>query len=144
MRRRQGQLLLYVDGAIGNGAGATSLGALIRDEAGAILSMVNAVAGSMTCNEAEYAALILGLREASRWRPAHLRVYSDSRVVVDQMTGRAEVRSPRLRSRFREAADLARSLGPMTFHHIPRESNGLADALAVEALKGCVVRTQWR
>ncbi len=131
-RRR---LRLYTDGAIGDGTGGTGLGALIRDEADRVLRLANAVAGPMTCNEAEYAALLLGLGEALRLRPTHLDVFMDSQVVVAQMTGRADVASPRLQRWHAQATRLVRQVGAVSFHHVAREENGLADALAVEALR---------
>ncbi len=136
MFRRRRELRLYVDGAIGDGTGRTGLGALIRDEDGNVLRLASATAGPMTCNEAEYAALVLGLREARKLRPDRLEVFSDSRVVVSQMSGQARVGSVRLRRWQWEATALAQSLGVVSFAHIPREQNLLADALAVEALRG--------
>jgi len=135
MLGRPRRLRLYVDGAIGDGRGRAGLGALFRDEAGRVLHMVSGVGERMTCNEAEYAALLLGLREALKLRPARLDVFMDSQVVVAQMTGRAHVAAETLRPWHQAATRLVRSLGAVSFSHISREDNRLADALAGEALR---------
>ena len=128
-------LRLYTDGAIGDGRGGSGLGAVLRDANGRVLCTASVSAGRMTCNEAEYAALVFGLRHALRARPARLQIYLDSQVVIAQLTGRADVRSPRLKHWYEQAHELLRAAGAVSFEYIPREENRLADALAVEALQ---------
>lgn len=41
----------------------------------------------MTCNEAEYAALIFALEQARTFAPQEVRVFSDSKLVIEQMRG---------------------------------------------------------
>ncbi|MBX0331500.1 reverse transcriptase-like protein, partial [Oscillochloris sp. ZM17-4] len=90
-----------------------------------------------TSNAAEYQALIFGLQLVlERYGPAHVRCLSDSRVAVDQLSGRAAVRAEGLAPLHAQAAALAARMTHITFVHIPREVNRLADALAWEALEG--------
>jgi ribonuclease HI len=98
------------------------------------LGLVKRALPPLSNNEAEYAALVLALRSAGRFRPRRLTVYMDSDVVVGQMQGRYAVRSPALKRCHAEACQLARRFQQVTYVHVPRESNRLADALAVEAL----------
>jgi ribonuclease HI len=94
----------------------------------------------MTCNEAEYAAVIFGLERLVALppgrRPGGIQVYSDSRVVVDGLTGRAAIQVPALRRAAARVQRLAARFERVTFQHLPREQNRLADALAGEALAG--------
>lgn len=137
LRRR---LKVYVDGAIGDGRAGTGVGAVVEDEGGRILAWANRALGPMTNNEAEYAGLVLGLELATRYQPGETHIYSDSEVVVNQMTGHFGVRSPALKRWHRRACEVARALRRVVYSHIPRERNRLADALAAEALNGHLVQ----
>jgi ribonuclease HI len=139
MRRRRRRLKVYVDGAIGDGRVGTGVGAVVEDGDGRILAWANRGFGPMTNNEAEYAGLVLGLEMAARYRPGEVHVYCDSEVVVNQMKGHFSVRSRALKGWHRRACEEARALGRVTYTHIPRERNRLADALAAEALQGHLV-----
>ena len=113
------------------------LGVVVRGPRGMVLTWRCARAQAATCNEAEYQAVIRGLRlMLERYPQAHVRCLSDSRVVVDQLSGRFPVRAEGLRPLHSIAAQLATQLIRIEFIHIPRELNRLADALAWEALGG--------
>ena len=136
MLGRQRELLLFTDAAIGERGKATGLGAVVRQPDGKILAWVTRRMGRMTNNEAEYAALILGLETVRRFRPRKLHCFLDSEIVVGQMRGDFSVHSPALRRWHTRACAAARRFRRVTFTHIPRERNRLADALANEALNG--------
>lgn len=129
---------LHTDGAIRPELGLSGLAAIARDGQGRILYWWCRRAGALTCNEAEYAAAIFALEQVLRLppgqRPQEVTVCSDSRVLVDQMTGRAEAHAPALRQARDHLHTLARRFRKVTFQHIPRQHNRLADALAFEAL----------
>lgn len=134
---------VYTDGAIRPerlpGTPAISgLAAIVRDAQGRICYWWQRRAGALTCNEAEYAAAIFALEQLLRLppgkRPHTVTVCSDSRVVVDQMTGRAEARAPALQKARERLRSLVKGFRGVSFQHIPREQNRLADALAFEAL----------
>jgi ribonuclease HI len=133
-RKRPSQLVIYCDGAIGDRGQATGLGVIIRDGDNEIIGLVKQSLAPMTNNEAEYAALVLALQAVSRYRPRALRIYMDSEIVVGQMTGRFSVNSAALKRWHSQACRLVRGFEAVTFTHIPREANRLADALANEAL----------
>lgn len=136
LRRRERKLLLFTDGAIGATGEAAGLGAVVRRPDGQILAWVTRRMGRMTNNEAEYAALVLGLQAALRFRPQELHCFLDSEIVMGQMRGDFSVHSPALRRWHTRACAAARRLPRVTYTHIPRERNRLADALANEALTG--------
>ncbi len=129
-------LIAYADGAIGDGASATGVGAILLDEQGQIVRWGNRKLERMTNNEAEYAGLMLALELAAPMKPQHLCVYLDSAVVVGQMNGECGVHAQSLRPWHRRACHAARRLRRVTYHHVPRLRNRLADALANEALQG--------
>ena len=135
-RKRPEHLLVYCDGAIGTGGRRSGVGVVVRNENGEIVGLVKRTLPSLTNTQAEYAALTLGLRAVWRLRPRRVTVYMDSDVVVGQMQGRYAVRSPGLKRYHADACRLARRFRQVTYVHIPRESNRLADALAAEALRG--------
>ena len=130
------RVIAYADGAIGNGQGPSGVGAVILDRRGHILRLGNRRERRMTNNEAEYAGLILALELALPLHPAQLSIHLDSAVVVGQMTGECGVRARTLRPWHRKACQLARQLPEVSYTHVSRERNHLADALANEALQG--------
>ncbi|MEI7773108.1 MAG: reverse transcriptase-like protein [Chloroflexales bacterium] len=133
-------LLLQVDGTPGFPArGVAGLGVVVRRADGTLLRVHTARAAAATCNEAEYEALIAGLELLRRtFAGAPARCLTDSRVVVDQLSGRAAVRAGALAARYVRARALIShwGAGQIELVAIPRELNRLADALAWEALGG--------
>jgi ribonuclease HI len=90
--------------------------------------------GHQDNNVAEYAALMEALQYAVSRKARKLHVYSDSQVVVRQMTGEYTCRSPRLYSLHWTCRKLARSL-KFSISHVPREENVEANLLAQKALR---------
>jgi len=128
------QLILYTDGSLTpNGAGAA---VIVLDVNGKLIHMENRILKPMTNNEAEYAALSLGLEIAAVLGAAIIEVRTDSEVMVYQMRGEFAVKSVRLKQRHWHACQLARSFLRVRYVHIPREDNVLADTLAGEASAG--------
>lgn len=128
------RLILRTDGASRGNPGHAAAGVVIEREDGSLMARGKKYLGVMTNNQAEYRALILGLRSIARYQPAAVRVYMDSELVVRQMAGQYKVRDESLRPLFEEARELASALGNVTFAHVPRGQNALADQLANEAL----------
>ena len=90
--------------------------------------------GRQDSNVAEYVALMEALHCAISLKARRLHVYSDSEVVVKQMTGVYKCRNPRLYSLNWTCRKLARSLG-FSISHVPRESNIEANRLASFAVR---------
>jgi ribonuclease HI len=90
--------------------------------------------GRHDSNVAEYVALMEALQCALALKARRLHVYSDSEVVVKQMTGVYQCRSPRLYSLNWTCRKLARSL-EFSISHICRESNVEANTLANRAVR---------
>ena len=126
---------VFTDGAIRPELGKSGLAAIVQDERGQIRYWWSRCAGRMTCNEAEYAAVILAIESLRRLRILEVDIFSDSQVVVHQMSGLASAKAPALRQAQARLRGLLVGFERVTFHHIPREQNRLADALANEAVE---------
>jgi ribonuclease HI len=87
---------------------------------------------------AEYRALVAGLERAATLDVSELDVRSDSELMVKQMRGEYRVKNPALQELQQAAARAARSLGRVTYTHVRREHNELADSLVNQALDGAV------
>lgn len=126
---------IHTDGAIRLERGVSGIAAIVRDENGRIIHWWCRREKRMSCNEAEYAAAIMALESISALRnpPRELKVYSDSQVMVYQMSGLASAHAPGLKQAQARLRGLVIRFEKVTFHHIPREDNRLADALANDA-----------
>lgn len=127
-------LIVRTDGASRGNPGAAAAGVVIEREDGKVIARGRRALGVMTNNQAEYRALILGLKSVARYQPLKVTVYMDSELVVNQMVGRYRVRDESLRSLYDEAQIEAHKLHEIRFVHVPRAANHMADALANEAL----------
>jgi broad specificity phosphatase PhoE/ribonuclease HI len=90
--------------------------------------------GHTTNNVAEYRGLIAGLEEARRLGANEVAVSMDSKLIVEQMTGRWKVKHPAMAELHQQARALASTFDAVSFSWIPRERNSHADRLANEAM----------
>jgi ribonuclease HI len=94
--------------------------------------------GVATNNEAEYHALIEGLKAVAEWNPDRLEIYLDSKLVVEQVNGRWRVKEARLQALHTKAKELLAGFAEVQIKHVERERNKGADALANQAIDGQV------
>jgi ribonuclease HI len=127
-------LRLYTDGGSRGNPGPAGLGMVIEDDRGMRLWGGHRYVGKATNNQAEYLALIDGLRKVAEWKPDALEVYMDSELVVKQVSGRYRVRSADLQPLHRQVVGLLRGFSRVNVSHVPRERNRGADALANRAM----------
>lgn len=127
------ELVAYVDGGSHGNPGPSGIGIVIEDSGGEIVRIAKWI-GHQDNNVAEYVALLEALQSALARKARALHVYSDSQVVVRQMTGEYACRSPRLYSLHWTCRKLARSLR-FSIAHIPREDNREANHLANHAVR---------
>jgi len=126
---------LHVDGGSRGNPGLCGAGALIAaGDDGTVLYEGGFYLGQGTCNFAEYRGLIEGLKAAIALGADQIDVYSDSQLLVRQMTGEYRVRNGRLQDLHAEAVALAASFARCTYRHVPRERNRRADELANQAM----------
>ena len=127
-------LVVEADGGSRGNPGPAGYGALVRSE-GVIVAERSESIGTATNNVAEYRGLIAGLEAALELDPsAEVEVRMDSKLVVEQMSGRWKIKHPDMRPLAIEAQALARQFPRISYQWIPREQNKDADRLANEAM----------
>ena len=127
------ELIAYVDGGCLGNPGPSGIGVVISGGVTGPVRIAKWI-GHQDNNVAEYAALMEALQYAVARKAQKLHVFSDSQVVVRQMTGEYECRSARLYSLHWTCRKLARSLN-FSISYVPREDNAEANGLAQSAVK---------
>ena len=127
-------LIAYVDGGSHGSPGPSGIGVVIEQPGSEKVRIAKAI-GRQDNNVAEYVALLEALQHAVAVKARTLQVYSDSQIVVRQMTGQYACRSPRLYSLNWTCRKLARSLD-FSIAHISRDQNLEANELANRAARG--------
>lgn len=138
------RFIVEADGGSRGNPGPAGYGAVVRDgDTGQIIAEAAEFIGVATNNVAEYKGLIAGLRAAQELDPdASVDVRMDSKLVVEQMSGRWKIKHPDMRPLAAEAATvLPRS--QVKYSWIPREQNKDADRLANEAMDAGKLGRQW-
>jgi ribonuclease H / adenosylcobalamin/alpha-ribazole phosphatase len=138
------RLVVEADGGSRGNPGPAGYGAVVRDaDTGEVLAERAASLGRATNNVAEYNGLLAGLRAAAELDPSSVAVRMDSKLVVEQMSGRWRVKHPDLQPLHAEGRALAGALPVVTFEWIPRERNAYADRLANEAMDAAAEGRMW-
>ena len=125
-------MLIYTDGACSGNPGPMGIGVAIY-RGGELLKEISEGMGEGTNNMAEYLAVRTALEEGVALGAAAIEIRTDSRLVVQQLSGRFRIKSPSLREVKREIEDLSDGLD-VTYTWVPREKNSVADRLAKEAI----------
>ena len=118
------KLTIYTDGASRGNPGLAACAWIILDGL-EVLEAESAGAGENTNNFAEYTALINALRSAKKYCTAEeteLDVYSDSELMIRQVTGQYAVRSPSLKPLYSEVMRLSKDYAEVSYTHVPREN----------------------
>src|SRR5665648_337627 len=111
---------LYTDGACRGNPGNGGAGAVLFDENGGVLTTAKKFLGSCTNNEAEYAALILGLEEALSGGHKTIQVFLDSELLVRQINGIYRIKNARLKTLMQEVQRHLALFDGYTVKHVPR------------------------
>ena len=133
------QVKLYADGGSRGNPGPSASGFVIISKSGEVLFSDNKYLGVTTNNQAEYHALLDGLKWCIEHQIFEVSVYLDSMLVVNQLKGIFKVKNRDLWSLYETAQELKTHFNHITFTHVPRELNKLADAevnKALDAVKG--------
>ncbi|WP_035849693.1 bifunctional RNase H/acid phosphatase [Kitasatospora azatica] len=138
------RFIVEADGGSRGNPGPAGYGAVVRDgDTGQIIAEAAEYIGRATNNVAEYKGLIAGLRAAHEIDPAAVvDVRMDSKLVVEQMSGRWKIKHPDMQPLAAEA----RTVFPpaqVGYSWIPRERNKDADRLANEAMDAGKAGKQW-
>ncbi len=131
--------VIHTDGASRGNPGSASYGYIItRAEDGFIVHQEGKTLGINTNNFAEYSGVLSAfayIKEHYANKAPHvIDLKADSKLVVEQLCGRYKMKNPVLRGLFVQIKILELELGSVSYTHIPREQNFIADRLANKAL----------
>jgi ribonuclease HI len=123
-----------IDGGARGNPGLAGYGVVFKDASGKKIAELSRYLGIQTNNFAEYSGLIAALEFAVEQGYKALKVFSDSELMVRQITGVYKVKSPELRELYDKAQALIRKLESFRIEHVRREFNREADRLANHAM----------
>ncbi len=132
------KIIMYTDGGSRNNPGPAAIGVYVET----LSKKYGECIGIKTNNEAEYAALIFGLKKVKaligkdKIKKCEIECRLDSELVVKQLNHEYKLKEKHIQDFFIEIWNLTLDFGKVTFVHIPREKNKIADALVNEALDG--------
>lgn len=130
------KIIMYSDGGSRNNPGPAAIGVYIET----LNKKYSEYIGIKTNNEAEYEALIFGLKKIKqvlgneKAKSAELACYLDSELVVKQLNHEYKLKEERIQQYFITIWNLMLDYKSVEFIHVPREKNKIADALVNEAL----------
>jgi ribonuclease HI len=127
-------LILFADGASRGNPGPSGAGALLTTKDGAVVAELVSFLGFATNNVAEYEALLLGLTGARARGATAITVRMDSELVVKQVNGSYQVKSPPLKRLHARVLSLRREFERFRIEYVPRAENAAADRLANRAI----------
>jgi probable phosphoglycerate mutase len=129
------KVIVEADGGSRGNPGPAGYGAVVWSaDHSVVLAEAKQAIGQATNNVAEYRGLIAGLKEAAKLHATAVAVSMDSKLVVEQMSGRWKVKHPDLVELNAEARGLAAQFDRISYAWIPRAENSHADRLANEAM----------
>ena len=132
--------VIHADGGARGNPGPAAIGAVIEDEKGKVLKEISEYIGETTNNEAEYRAVITALKKLkaligkAEAKKAHVWIYADSELLVQQMNGHYKIDNANIQKFFLELWKLKIDFGKATFEAVPRAQNREADRLVNAAL----------
>ncbi len=131
---RELRLRVYSDGAARGNPGLSGAGAVLVEPNGQVVDRLGKFLGVQTNNYAEYMGLLIGLKRAKEMGAEEVEVFADSELMIRQLGGRYQVKSPHLRPLYDEAVRLLNDFSRVKLVHVPREMNELADEMSNRAI----------
>jgi ribonuclease HI/pterin-4a-carbinolamine dehydratase len=129
------EMQLYADGGSRGNPGPSASGYVLLDMEGRPVLRAGEYLGVTTNNQAEYQALKLGLEHALHdFHTRELHVYMDSMLVVNQMRNIFKIKNRELWPIHNACVELATQFHKVSYDHVPRELNKMADTEVNKAL----------
>lgn len=120
---------IFSDGGARGNPGPAAAGVLVFDEDNKLLNIDGKYLGEITNNQAEYKAIILGLKLAERLQSDKVYYYLDSELAVNQLNGEYKVKNNEIKKLKNQIDKLIMKFSDVQFFHIVREKNKLADKM---------------
>ncbi len=131
----ENRLVIFIDGASRGNPGRAGAGIWVANGDGKKISEASRFLCHKTSNQAEYWALLLGLREAKRLEGRTLQIFTDSELVERQIKGVYRVRDLNLKALHKAVLQNLKTFASFEIQAIPREENKEADRLANQAIQ---------
>ena len=134
------KIIIYTDGGSRGNPGPAGMGVVVANEKGKMVKEYSGFLGVKTNNEAEYEAVIFGLKKIKallgkeKIKNTEIEFRLDSELVARQLEGFYKIENEKLAPLFLKIWNLKIDFGRIYFKHIPREQNMEADRLANEAM----------
>ena len=130
------KIFVYTDGGSRGNPGPSGIGILITDENRNIIYKHGEYIGEATNNQAEYTALIKALKNASQHFHGEASCFSDSELMVRQLTGKYKVKNSGIKKLFLKVKKLEKKFEKISYTHVYRENRNIVvvDMLLNEAL----------
>jgi ribonuclease HI len=125
--------VLFVDGASIGNPGPAGAGASIQGGDGKEIATISKSLGTATSNVAEYRALILGLKEVRRLGFTSVKIFTDSELMANQVTGSWRIKDEKLKPLAAQAMELLDKFDSFELTAVRRTKNRRADQLAKRA-----------
>jgi len=138
------RLVLYIDGASRGNPGRAAAGIWMTNGEGKKISEMSRYLGHKTNNEAEYWALLLGLKEAKRLGGDILQIFTDSELVERQIKGIYRVKDLNLKVLHKTVMEDLKTFLSFEIESVPREENKEADRLANQAIQRRIAKEKGR
>jgi ribonuclease HI len=131
---------MFSDGGSRGNPGPSASGYVLMTLSGEIIKREGIYLGITTNNQAEYKSLKFGLEHAKKIGAREVAVNMDSQLAIRQMNGIYKIKNPGLVPIYKAIKSLEAGFDKVTYNHVPREQNKLADAevnkcLDLEALR---------
>lgn len=130
----QKKLIIFSDGGSRGNPGPAACAIVVYDPTKKKIIEAQKFLGPTTNNQAEYAGVILGLEEALKFQAEEIDFYLDSLLVVNQLKLVYKVKEPLLQPVFLKAWNLSSKFKKITWNHVSREKNQVADSLVNQCL----------
>lgn len=131
---------IYVDGASRGNPGPSGIGYRILDTNGRVVEQGGEFIGFATSRVAEYIAMKNGIEHAVKLQLKSAHFFSDSLMVVNQLNGIFTIKNPDIIPIYGQIQKLLENFDSVSFTHIPREENTIADSEANRAIDGLLHR----
>ena len=128
------KLITYSDGGARGNPGPAGIGAVIYDQNKKIVAEISEYIGKTTNNQAEYKACLAAVKKCAALEATEVECFLDSELVVKQLNREYKVKNAGLAPLFLQVYNLSMAFKKISFHHVRREYNKEADALANEAM----------
>jgi formyltetrahydrofolate-dependent phosphoribosylglycinamide formyltransferase len=128
------KVIVHIDGGSRGNPGPAAAAFVLSDADGNRLAARAFVLGKATNNVAEYTALLRALEAANTLGATDVTVFSDSELLVRQLTGLYKVKSDFIRPLYEQVNDVRMQFDCFAIRHLMREQNQEADRLVNEAL----------